>query len=94
MGKFPFALLSWVMKPHDFPAFTLDESLLTCIIIGQAGRCDGVRANCTKRDVKVQEVGTCRDLGVLSAHGEQGLTLVKGIKGANLNPGLWVFNNS
>lgn len=61
------------MKPHDSPAFTLDESLMTCIIIGQAGGCDGVREEGTKLGVKVHEAGTCRDLGALSAHGGRAL---------------------
>ena len=73
MGKFQFVLFSWVMKPHDFSASTLDESLMTCIIIGQAGGCDGVREKGTKWDVKIQEAGTCRDLGALSAHSGRAL---------------------
>ena len=55
MGKFQFVLFSWVMKPRDFPVFILHESLIIYVIIGQAGRWDGVREKSTKRAVKVQE---------------------------------------
>ena len=66
MGKFQFVLFSWVMKPHDFPVFILHESLIIYIIIGQAGRWDGVREKSTKWDAKVQEAEGCQSLSGLS----------------------------
>ena len=65
MGKFQFVLFSWVMKPHDFPVFILHESLIISIIIGQAGRWDGVREKSTKRAMKVQEAERYQSLSGL-----------------------------
>lgn len=72
MGKSPFALLSPLMKPHDFSASALDESLMTCIIIGQAGGCSGVREKGTKWDVKIQKQGL-QGPQALSAHSGRAL---------------------